>query len=59
MRELAERRLPGVRALIERTQLVERWLESAAECECPSLDDCALFEEPSLPQRSVSSSERR
>jgi DNA-binding transcriptional MerR regulator len=59
LRELAERRLPEVRALIERTQLVERWLESASECTCPSLDDCPLFDEPSLPQRSASSSDSR
>jgi len=59
LRALAERRLPDVRAQIERTQLVHRWLESAAECTCPSLDDSPLFDEPWLPQRSVSSSERR
>jgi hypothetical protein len=28
-----------------RTQLVQRWLESAAGCECPSLDDCPLFDD--------------
>jgi hypothetical protein len=27
--------------------MVERWLEAAAACECPSLDDCPLFEEQS------------
>ena len=59
LRELAERRLPDVRALIERTRLVQEWLEHAAECRCPSLDDCPLFEEPTLPQRSVKSSDSR
>jgi MerR family redox-sensitive transcriptional activator SoxR len=43
LRGLAERKLPEVRALLERTQLVQRWLEAAARCECPSLDECGLF----------------
>jgi MerR family redox-sensitive transcriptional activator SoxR len=59
LRDLAVRRLPEVTALIERTRLVQEWLECAAECTCPSLDDCPLFDEPELPQRSVSSSDSR
>jgi MerR family redox-sensitive transcriptional activator SoxR len=47
LRELAERRLPEVEALIERATLVRRWLELAADCVCPTLEDCPLFEEPS------------
>jgi MerR family transcriptional regulator, redox-sensitive transcriptional activator SoxR len=48
LREIAERKLPEITALIERSQLVRDWLECAARCECPSLDQCALFEDPAL-----------
>ena len=43
LRELAERKLPDVAALLDQTQLVQRWLEQAADCCCPSLDECPLF----------------
>ena len=43
LRRVAERKLPQLRATIERSLLVERWLEAAGRCECPSLDDCCLF----------------
>jgi MerR family redox-sensitive transcriptional activator SoxR len=43
LRELAERRLPDVEALIERAQALKGWLELAAECRCASLDICDLF----------------
>ena len=42
--EIAERKLPELDALIERTQNVRRWLAAAAECRCPDLDDCCLFD---------------
>ena len=45
LRRIAERRLPEVDALLERATLVRSWLEAAMRCECPSLDDCCLFEE--------------
>ena len=45
LREIAERKLPEIIALIERTELVRDWLECAARCECPTLDDCPLFED--------------
>ena len=48
LRELANRKLPEIAAQIERTELVRRWLESAARCECPDLDECPLFEDPPL-----------
>jgi MerR family redox-sensitive transcriptional activator SoxR len=52
LREVAERKLPELAALIERAELVRRWLEDAALCTCPTLDDCPLFDEPSLlPER--------
>ena len=49
LREVAHRKLPEITALIERSTLVRAWLESAARCECPDLDQCPLFDEPALP----------
>jgi MerR family transcriptional regulator, redox-sensitive transcriptional activator SoxR len=51
LRELADRKLPQIAALIERTELVRAWLESAARCECPGLGECLLFDDPPLPPR--------
>jgi MerR family transcriptional regulator, redox-sensitive transcriptional activator SoxR len=52
LREVAERKLPEITALIERSQVVRGWLETAARCECPSLDECPLFDDPAaLPQK--------
>lgn len=48
LRDVANRKLPEIAALIERTELVRRWLECAARCECPDLDECPLFEDPPL-----------
>jgi DNA-binding transcriptional MerR regulator len=48
IRELADRKLPDVEALIERAQAVKRWLEVARACECESVDVCALFVDPTL-----------
>ncbi len=45
LRELADRRLPQVTALIDHATLVRDWLETAARCECPDLDSCCLFDE--------------
>jgi len=45
LQELARRKLPEVEALIERAGLVRSWLEAAANCRCPSLDACPLFDE--------------
>jgi MerR family transcriptional regulator, redox-sensitive transcriptional activator SoxR len=52
LREVAERKLPEVATLIERAELVRGWLEDAARCVCPRLDDCPLFEPARLPERS-------
>ena len=49
LREVASRKLPEIVALIERSELVRGWLECAARCECPDLDQCPLFDEPALP----------
>jgi MerR family redox-sensitive transcriptional activator SoxR len=52
LREVAIGKLPQVNELIERTEIVRDWLEAAARCECPSLDECPLFDDPaSLPQK--------
>ena len=49
LRSIASRKLPEVEALIERAELVKTWLEAAADCRCPTLDDCPLFDEAPLP----------
>jgi MerR family transcriptional regulator, redox-sensitive transcriptional activator SoxR len=51
LREVADRKLPQIAALIERSELVRAWLESAARCECPNLSECPLFDDPPLPPR--------
>jgi MerR family redox-sensitive transcriptional activator SoxR len=48
LRDLAERRLPEIDALIERARRVRVWLEGATSCDCERIDDCALFDEPPL-----------
>jgi MerR family redox-sensitive transcriptional activator SoxR len=48
LRELAERRLPHIDALIERAQAVKRWLEIAGNCDCQTVDVCGLFVDPTL-----------
>jgi len=51
LRQVAERRLPALRAAIARAELVREWLEHAADCRCPTLESCPLFEQPSrLPE---------
>ena len=51
LREVANTKLPQIKDLIARTEIVRDWLESAARCECPSLDDCPLFDDRALPER--------
>ena len=48
LRDVADRKLPQIAALIERAKLVRSWLESAARCECPNLSECPLFDDPLL-----------
>jgi MerR family redox-sensitive transcriptional activator SoxR len=51
LREVAERKLPELNEAIQRAQIVRGWLEDAALCQCPTLDDCPLFDEPArLPE---------
>jgi MerR family redox-sensitive transcriptional activator SoxR len=45
LRTIARRKLPEVEALIERARVVRSWLEAAADCRCPTLEDCPLFED--------------
>lgn len=49
LRQLAQRRLPEITALIDRALRVQRWLEAATDCNCPTVDDCALFDDAALP----------
>jgi MerR family redox-sensitive transcriptional activator SoxR len=54
-REVAARRLTLLTEAIERAEVVRGWLTAAADCCCPSLDDCPLFEMPArLPERAHS-----
>ncbi len=48
LRDLADRRLPEIDALIERARRVRVWLEAATSCDCKRIDDCALFDDPPL-----------
>jgi MerR family redox-sensitive transcriptional activator SoxR len=48
LRDLAERRLPEIDALIERAQRVRTWLQIATGCDCQRIDDCALFDDAPL-----------
>ncbi|MBB4661792.1 MerR family transcriptional regulator [Conexibacter arvalis] len=43
LRELARRKLPDVRALIERATAMQAWLATASSCGCPTLEVCELF----------------
>ena len=43
LRELAERKLPEVDAVIARAQTMREWLLKAQHCRCSSLELCALF----------------
>jgi MerR family redox-sensitive transcriptional activator SoxR len=44
LRDLANRKLPEVDALIEQAQAMRRWLVTASGCGCDTLDVCALFD---------------
>jgi MerR family transcriptional regulator, redox-sensitive transcriptional activator SoxR len=43
LRELADRKLPEIEALIERAEAMKRWLEAARRCDCETVEACALF----------------
>ena len=44
VRELAERKLPDIEALIARAENMRAWLRAATDCSCTTLDVCALFD---------------
>jgi MerR family redox-sensitive transcriptional activator SoxR len=48
LREIAERKLPEIEALIDRAQRVRAWLHTATGCGCDTIDECALFDDPPL-----------
>jgi len=51
----AVEQLRVLREAISRAELVRKWLEQAADCCCPTLETCPLFEQPSLlPERNFS-----
>lgn len=43
IRDLAERKLPEIDALIARAQEMRAWLTTATECSCTTFDACGLF----------------
>jgi len=51
LREIATRKLPEIDALIDRAQRVRAWLETASDCDCETIDECALFDGATLPTR--------
>jgi MerR family redox-sensitive transcriptional activator SoxR len=54
LRGLARRKLPEVEALIARAEAVRRWLLTAGDCGCTTLDECGLFQDAdSVPQATV------
>jgi nucleotide-binding universal stress UspA family protein len=48
LRELAERKLPEVDALIDRAQRVRAWLQTATGCGCQTIGECGLFDDRQL-----------
>lgn len=50
LRELTDRRLPEIDALIARAQRVRQWLQAAESCGCETIDDCRLFDDAALPE---------
>src|SRR5918998_1789584 len=49
LRELADRRVPEIEALIDRAQRVRQWLVTAQSCGCEAIDDCKLFDDAAAP----------
>jgi MerR family redox-sensitive transcriptional activator SoxR len=49
LRDIAQRKLPEIDALIDRAQRVRKWLQTATGCGCQTIDECALFDTTSLP----------
>jgi len=49
LQTLARSKLPEVESLIVRAEAMKGWLEAASDCECATLDICALFDSPTTP----------
>lgn len=49
LRGLARRKLPEVRAELQRARERKRWLDAAATCDCASPEECTLFEGEGAP----------
>lgn len=45
LRAVATARLADLTAQIEQAERARQWLEAAAACDCPTIEDCALFAE--------------
>jgi MerR family redox-sensitive transcriptional activator SoxR len=45
LKELADRKMPEIEALITRAQEMKRWLEMTSSCTCDTLDQCSLFDQ--------------
>jgi MerR family redox-sensitive transcriptional activator SoxR len=43
LQALATRKLPELEALIERARAMRGWLVAATDCDCATLESCALF----------------
>lgn len=54
LRELSERKLPEVEALIARAEAMRTWLLAATDCSCQTFDACSLFDGSELPRRPAS-----
>jgi MerR family redox-sensitive transcriptional activator SoxR len=50
IRDLARRKLPEVEALIAQAEAMRAWLQTASDCNCETLDVCALFAEGAGPR---------
>jgi MerR family transcriptional regulator, redox-sensitive transcriptional activator SoxR len=44
IRQLAQRKLPEVEALIQQAEAMKAWLTIASGCNCDTLDVCGLFD---------------
>ncbi len=49
VRELAQRKLPEVDALIAHARAMREWLSTATRCACTTLDVCLLFDADATP----------
>ena len=56
LREIADRKLPEIEALIDRAQRVRAWLRTAQGCGCQTIDECGLFDDRALPPKDAARS---